>query len=956
MSMDEGRIVLVGNETDILHSGYSHTISHDNKRYPSAVHFTHSMILSTLAVDENAILDLLCAPSIDVPRVANQLLQENMPPGHTMESLAEYIRQCKQSYTMKGLTIRAEQDKVFERTLMNTKDALIIVCDPKDRDMGIGMDENRFIEWMGREKADIQMLTYWMRNEHNRHPDLGANNLGHYLMWIRYQRREDKKAAMLRRLPQEVDGVTKNDDDVAVRIKLNEAVISLTGIFRPLSNYYPLPFEMKGERYRSVEHYAYEKLFNALKLDDKMIEKLQTTVSPIDIPVVAERIFNKLDMEDKWTQIEAKLARMDRWRQSAMKHKILQNNYLQQLLLSTGDALLIDTSPGDPTWTCQATESEIQHLLTKDYVTPAQLVNWMKSTKVPVNLQGLRGDKTGLVLMELRQKYAQQTESRIPLISPLVNPTFASMVTQHVICFTAESVWHPLYPAEIRPTPDSQLIPSPMHFVAQQAIKYLGINQEDREYIMETKSSVECWQRLHEVIEEKGRGLEREQQWWMEVRQKAIKDALQLLLEQHSPLLRALLDTGDAMLVYCSRFSSAEAELSIGMRESDLRNWMHTVDISSKQLLELCCRPMAFRPPYLGGNRLGIILMELRREFVLKGVFPHILPELNIGVDVILGTDSPTENLVVDEPFDILSPDNYTALWINPLMLLVKDKDKKDDSISDLISAAYFKKLPPRLVTVDDTKINEILEQITQVSTNELSKRTDRRDYNQYLSDIAPEDLRAVFMKMCTRLRSRLGDIEFQQQEMQYLAVEVNRMQMIRRSLDTVSGNDPLGQTRVGPGPIDLMREPSGMGGMPPPLIRATGGQERRRDDRGEDRRRMDYGRSGGTMQGQKRVRRDEPAMQPTGSDDRRRNTTDRRSSSQQRFGRSPTRSRNRNEVSTGPFSFEQSSYQPVANRAQSPKPESAKQEVAPPKPKIPKPRPPDEELSEGEILSSDED
>lgn len=92
-------------------------------------------------------------------------------------------------------------------------------------------------------------------------------------------------------------------------------------------------------------------------------------------------------------------------------------------------------------------------------------------TKVPVNLQGLRGNKTGLVLMELRQKYAQQTESRIPLISPLVNPTFASMVTQHVICFTAESVWHPLYPAEIRPAPDSQLIPSPMHFVAQQAVK-----------------------------------------------------------------------------------------------------------------------------------------------------------------------------------------------------------------------------------------------------------------------------------------------------------------------------------------------------------------------------------------------------------------------------------------------------------------------------------------------------
>lgn len=46
---------------------------------------------------------------------------------------------------------------------MNTKDALIIVCDPKDRDMGIGMDENRFIEWMGREKADIQASRYSLK-------------------------------------------------------------------------------------------------------------------------------------------------------------------------------------------------------------------------------------------------------------------------------------------------------------------------------------------------------------------------------------------------------------------------------------------------------------------------------------------------------------------------------------------------------------------------------------------------------------------------------------------------------------------------------------------------------------------------------------------------------------------------------------------------------------------------
>lgn len=53
--------------------------------------------------------------------------------------------------------------------------------------------------------------------------------------------------------------------------------------------------------------------------------------------------------------------------------------------------------------------------------------------------------------------------------------------------------------------------------------------------------------------------------------------------------------------------------------------------LPTAQLIELCNRPLAFRPAYLGGNRLGFILMELRREFMLRGVFPQTLPELPIG-------------------------------------------------------------------------------------------------------------------------------------------------------------------------------------------------------------------------------------------------------------------------------------------------------------------------------------
>lgn len=55
-------------------------------------------------------------------------------------------------------------------------------------------------------------------------------------------------------------------------------------------------------------------------------------------------------------------------------------------------------------------------------------------------------------------------------ISHLDLSTLSSQVSSHVICFTAESVWHPLYPAEIT-APGGRILPSPAHFVAEKAIK-----------------------------------------------------------------------------------------------------------------------------------------------------------------------------------------------------------------------------------------------------------------------------------------------------------------------------------------------------------------------------------------------------------------------------------------------------------------------------------------------------
>lgn len=57
------------------------------------------------------ILELLATPSSNVPQRAKELLQENMPAGHDMNSLAQYLMTSRQSYTMAGLRLRAEQDK-----------------------------------------------------------------------------------------------------------------------------------------------------------------------------------------------------------------------------------------------------------------------------------------------------------------------------------------------------------------------------------------------------------------------------------------------------------------------------------------------------------------------------------------------------------------------------------------------------------------------------------------------------------------------------------------------------------------------------------------------------------------------------------------------------------------------------------------------------------------------------
>ncbi|CAJ0582850.1 unnamed protein product, partial [Mesorhabditis spiculigera] len=885
--MDDGKLLVVGGETDILHCGFSHSISHEGRRYPSAEHFTHSVILAQLKLNDSHILELLSCRSSEVKHRAKQLLTDNMPQGHSLESLRGYLDQSRQSYTMEGLRLRFQQDPAFEKALMETKESLLIVCDPNDREMGIGMDEAQFMELVNQERLDAQKVGLWMRSSQHRPPHVGANQLGYLLMWLRYEEREKRRNSKISFEPHVIDGISTDDDGNLVKISCNDQIVFLKGIFQPLSNYYAHPFEMKGGRYRSVEHYAYEKLFNSLRLDEKCVEKIITTVDPCVLKKVADKVFavEKIDEE----VLQSKLARLDRWRQSAMKHKIMKIEYLQQLLLSTGQALLVDCAPIASDWTCSTVESELQHLLTKEYVTNQQLVEWMCAVEPPRRIAHLQGNKGAILLMELRTKIAEVTPSRIPLVIPPVKSSLIDTISHHLICFTPESVFCPLYPAEIRVAPDQPLLPSPAHYVAQETAKYFMFNDGDTRYVLEERSSIECWRRLYETVDACYRGQERAQMWFMEKRQKMIHESLRMLFEQHAPLLRALLDTNDVFLAYCARWGSVDSELSVGMREQDLRQWLAYVDLGTKQLIELCTRPLAFRPPFLGGNRLGFILMDLRAEFRAKGAIPWALPELKIGTETILGTDSPAESLIIDEPFDALDERNYVQAWANPLLLLAKKMKEQS-----LMNIARLPKACLRLLTADELKLQDHLSKIDAWKTTKLD--------TTWLAEVPPEELRALVMRLSARVRQKATECDKQQKDLSDLSFEITQMQYIRRGIE----NEVLKKPATKP----AFSTPSAANDTPPtsgyrssqrprsPAPRQSSGQDRK-EFRSEER------RSKG------RAPRDMPVRVPF----------------------IPKKPEELKEFKSAP---------------------PPKKEPAPPKPK--KERPVDEELSDGEILDSDED
>jgi len=674
--IDLAKIVLIGDEEDLLHPGYSSTLKHDGKRFPSVTHYAYSRILNQLQLHEEHLIDLLSTPPTGVVARALQLIEGNLPSGQDLTSLAPYIQNWRQAFLLEGFRIRSDQDENFKNNLKQTNDALLIVCDPKDPEMGIGMSDRAFLDFYKAGNYKMQDLSDWMLNEHIRPKAIGQNQVGFLLMYLRFEANEGERLKLLKNKEFTFQGLSTDLDDQPMKITSTSHIMCLSGILKPLSNYYKSTFEVKDKSYRSVEHYAFEKLLDGFGADETCIQKIRSVPQPADVRHVASKIIDELEIEED--EIKRKIGKLDRWRQTAMKHKVSKDIELQKLLLSTGNAFLVECNPyGDDVWTVNTNEYELQHLLTKPKYDIDLLADIMTGKKeAPPTLKHLGKNKTGILLMELRKKYHTAQYTPYPLISPPEVNIQRMGPSNNIVCFTPESIFHPFYPVKIIVNPDLTL-PTPIHYVILYSCRFFGIKQSMEEEFMSYLDGSDAWYHFNQYINtEMNIPFDKIKSYFMMERHKLIKNSLALMFMQHPAILRVLLETEDALMVYCSRYSTIESELTSGLREKDFRKVFQESQSDVAELINIFLQSAALRPAYIGGNRLGFILMELRRSFTLGGCYPSQYDVLPMTMEAKLGTNSPMENYTCDRPFIPLKRINFLSTWPNPYILFFKNSEE----------------------------------------------------------------------------------------------------------------------------------------------------------------------------------------------------------------------------------------------------------------------------------------
>lgn len=258
-------------------------------------------------------------------------------------------------------------------------------------------------------------------------------------------------------------------------ISVDDKLYCLSGLFQVLSHCYATPMFIHRKRYRSVEHYVCQKFFKSLKFNTKAIEKLVTTTDPRKLSTIVAKILYTQYPPIPNEVIKEKRNKMTKWYEVAMNKKFDSFPILRQILLATDDALLIETNNiDDKIMSVGVTEAEVQFLLTKLDVTPQIMLRYMSVPDSKIfKFRRIGRNRTGLMLMKLRQRLKQSGEScsRIFEGKPLVSSL--DYASDSMVCFTCQSVLHPKFLSPIFNSDDSVLYPSVDHYLYVEGAKFL---------------------------------------------------------------------------------------------------------------------------------------------------------------------------------------------------------------------------------------------------------------------------------------------------------------------------------------------------------------------------------------------------------------------------------------------------------------------------------------------------
>uniref|UniRef100_A0A915JF94 Uncharacterized protein n=1 Tax=Romanomermis culicivorax TaxID=13658 RepID=A0A915JF94_ROMCU len=355
-----------------------------------------------------------------------------------------------------------------------------------------------------------------------------------------------------------------------------------------------------------------------------------------------------------------------------------------------------------------------------------QFCQKLNCLELPLSLQksfvNLGLNLTGTILMRLRT-YMQNLGMPAPQPSllqcnnlNLSEQSKLSFDSSSITCFTDDSVFHPKYSCPFWVADEPYLIyPTVNHYVYVEAANYPNLNRcrdtFDNDFYFEifllkanpdcssiaitcsfsSKDFIHCVgfpntfidslmrlpadevsKTFHAELHRRYPDPVKYHNWQNQVFLQSLLKGCRAKFQLHSDLLRCILDTGDSLLVYCHRYTTSTCEMSVGMREFELREWMRHSGLTSMDLMTYMTIDPCHRPPFLGANRLGRILMSLRKEFETKTI--TLFSELTSRPDIVFGEYS---GLETGDDFDSNTTDPSMLLWPNPYVSMIKMQNKR---------------------------------------------------------------------------------------------------------------------------------------------------------------------------------------------------------------------------------------------------------------------------------------